>query len=228
MPRSLQLWKNAELLRQGVGRAAEQGYAFVHDAVTRSGLLRLEHEIGSLTLEFGDHVSRPLHAGTRHQITQLHDRAYHAIGDPEVPMATLFTNKLASSIVRPRRDRYPELGDWRATEAGYQLYRADDHHISKHRDRRNDQLLAVTITIAGVARVAIHEPLGDPDDYTNTREIDGTETYPGTVMFLRAPGLSNGQQVIHEVLPPRILPRAILNLRMRPDILPSPTELAAS
>jgi hypothetical protein len=227
MPRSIQLWHNAELLRRGVDRAAEQGYSFTLGGITEYGIRRLEHEIGGLALEYGDHETKPLHAGTKREITQALDRAYHAIDDPAIPAATLFANKLARDIIRPRRLAYPELEKWAATEAGYQLYRTSDHHIAKHRDRESDQLLAATITFAGVAIVSIHEPIGDPNDYTNTIEIDRVETGPGTVMFLRAPGFRSGQQVVHEVHPPTVLPRAILNLRMRPDILPSPTELAA-
>jgi hypothetical protein len=111
-----------------------------------------------------------------------------------------------------------------ASEAGYQLYRDPDHHISKHRDRRNDELLAATITIRGSAVVGIHEAIDDPDDYTNTRQVDECVTEGGTIMFLRAQGVGNGEQVIHDVSGPIDGPRLILNLRQRPNVLPSPLD----
>lgn len=212
-------------LNRAMCQAAETGHAFGH-VIGQSAVEAMIAEVALLDLQEGDHISKPIYEGTKKEIRQLHDRAYHAIGDPEVPVATLVTHALAERI-HLLANQYPELKGWMATEAGYQLYRDDpnrEYHISRHRDRRNDQLLSATITITGSAMVRMFEPIGDPEDYTdkNVRKIDEFRTTPGCVMFLRAPGLGSGEQTIHEVLPPDDGDRLILNLRMRPDILPSP------
>lgn len=224
--RSHSLFPNGLELSRGIDLAAEQGYSFVKEGISEQGSADLEKEILSLPLELGDHVNNPIYEGTKKQITQLHERAYYPVGDPIVPVATFVTRALALRV-KEHRFRYPEIRDWKATEAGYQLYRDPEHHISPHRDRNKDRLLAATITIRGHARVSMYEPLSDPDDYTQLNKIDEFRTEPGSIMFLRAPGLNGGEQIIHGVSGPENGPRLILNLRMRPDILPSPSEMAA-
>lgn len=214
-------------VQQAMCKAAETGHAFVKNAIGSAALVALEAEAAPLRLEEGDHITKPIYEGTKKQITQLHERAYHEIGDPEVPVATHITRALAARI-KQLRFRYPELRDWMATEAGYQLYRDDPerkYHISRHRDRRNDKLLSATITITGSAIVRMFDVVDDPDDYTdgNVTQTDEFRTSPGSVMFLRAPGLGSGEQTIHEVSRPEG-DRLILNLRMRDDILPQPSE----
>lgn len=214
-------------LQQGIATAAIMGYAYVPGAVSRQACEAMESEVAGLELEEGDHVTHPINQGTSREVHQLHERAYLPIGDIRVPIATLVTRALSTEVKALRR-QYPNLSTWLATEAGYQRYRDSDDHISPHRDRRNDQLLAATITINGSAMVLIHETLGDLDDYTpaNLRQTDEFRTSPGGVMLLRASGLGNGVQTIHEVMPPEKGSRLILNLRMRPDILKSPRETA--
>lgn len=189
-------------LRQGVSDAIINGYAYVPNAVSKRACGAMETEVA-----------------------ESHERAYLSIGDKNVPVATLVTRALSTELKGMRR-QYPSLKDWMATEAGYQLYRNTDDHISPYRDRRNDRLLAATITINGSALVRIHETLDDPDDYTNLQQIDEFRASAGGVMLLRASGLGSGEQTIHEVLPPDQGSRLILNLRMRPDILKSPGETA--
>ena len=220
-----ELFTDVKHIELGMRQAAERGYAFVPIGISAAGLQELESEVSQLDLELGDHIRQPIYPGTKRQITQLHERAYFPIGDIHVPVATFVTDALAAQTAA-LRNAYPELAGWRTNEAGYQLYRDPKHHISKHRDRRNDRLLAATITIRGAARIGIHEAVDDPDDYTNTRQLDDFLAPAGTIMFLRAPGLGSGEQVIHDVGPPQDGPRLILNLRMRPDILPGPSETA--
>jgi hypothetical protein len=214
-------------LQKAMVRAAEVGHAFVPNAMGTLALEALVDEAASLKLEEGDHITKPIYEGTKREITQLHERAYHAIGDTQVPVATRLTRALAVRI-KQLRFRYPELGNWMATEAGYQLYRDDperDYHISRHRDRRNDKLLSATVTVTGSAIVRMFDTLDDPDDYTdeNVIQTDEFRTSPGSIMFLRAPGLHSGEQAIHEVRRPDSN-RLILNLRMRDDVLPAPSE----
>lgn len=209
----------------GVRHAEQGGYAFVSNGLTQQALNSLVTEAAGLTLELGDHIAKPIYEGTKKQITQLHERAYLPVGHPDINVATALA---AAVVIRARGMRFPcePLKHWHPTEAGYQLYRNPDHHISKHRDRRNDWGLSVTATITGRAVVGIHEPIDDPDDYINTVQIDEFVTEPGTLMLLRANGFGNGQQVIHDVSGPLDGPRLILNLRQRADILPSPSEMA--
>jgi hypothetical protein len=222
---SAEFFRNASAIESGIRRAAEQGYAFVGAAVTPAALEALEAEVDGLNLKLGDHVKEPIKQGTPSEITQLHERAYLPIDDPLVPVAARLTDALAAQTVRVR-DVYPELAGWRTNEAGYQRYRGDADHISKHRDRLNDKLLAATITILGAARIGIYQALGEVGDYTNTRRITSFAACRGTIMFLRAKGLGTGEQVIHDVSPPLKGSRLILNLRMRPedDVLPPPSE----
>lgn len=215
-------------VQRAMCRAAETGYAFVENAIGSAALGALSAEADSLQLEEGDHIAQPIYEGTKKQITQHHERAYHPIGDPEVPVATRITRVLAVRV-KQLRFRYPELRNWMATEAGYQLYKDDperEYHISRHRDRRNDKLLSATITVTGSAMVRMFETTGDPDDYSdaNVVQTDEFRTSPGSIMFLRAPGLTTGEQTIHEVERPDGN-RLILNLRMRDDILPQPSSV---
>ncbi len=212
-------------LHRAIRQAAAQGYAFAENVIGKGACAALEHEVTGLRLEEGDHITNPINAGTAREVRQLHERVYLPIGHEAVPFATLVTRSLAIRI-KALRYRHTELKTWMATEAGYQLYRDTDDWISPHRDRRNDQLLAATITISGSALVRIHEPMNDPDDYNNLRQVDEFRTHAGSMMFLRAAGLGEGEQTIHEVLPPETGSRLILNLRMRPDILKSPRETA--
>ncbi len=217
-------------LEKAMPEASDVGHSFVANGIGSLALEAMVHEANSLSMEEGDHIASPIYAGTKKEIRQLHDRSYHAIGDDEVPFATKVTRQLAVHVRQLSRV-YPELKEWMATEAGYQLYKNDpehDYHISRHRDRRNDHLLSATITVTGSALVKMYEPINDPDDYTdeNMCQIDEHITLPGDIMFLRAPGLNTGVQTIHEVLPPRGNDdRLILNLRMRDDILPAPEEV---
>ena len=208
-------------LEQAVMQTREKGYVFAATVINPYFCSLMETEIERLNLEEGDHVNYPINAGSSREVKQLHERAYFPIWHEQVPVATEVTELLAEEV---RKMNYPELQGWHPTEAGYQRYRNTHDWISPHRDRRNDQLLSATITISGSAPVRIYEPVVDPDDYKNLRQTDEFITSPGTLMLLRAPGLGNGEQIIHEVLPPQIGSRLILNLRMRSTILKTPKE----
>jgi hypothetical protein len=221
LPKSPEVWTKGFSVEAAVQHAAQRGYFFAQEAIRPDICIAMEEEVGRLILEEGDHVNKPINVGTSREVRQLHERAYLPIDHPDVPVATAVTDSLAQSM-RNVSYVYPELIEWRATEAGYQRYRTTSDWISPHRDRRNDQLLAITITINGSALVRIHEPIDDPDDYKNLRVVDEFRTTPGSVMLLRAYGLGGGEQVIHEVMPPEEDSRLILNLRMRPDVLKNP------
>jgi hypothetical protein len=192
-------------------RTIDQGYCFWDDAIPEAVLAMLRKERETLDLVVGDHVTHPIAKGTMHEVRQLHARSYHDLR--EVPAAHAVARMLSEAVGLP---------DWCPTEAGYQLYRGPSDFISPHRDRRSDRLLSATITISGSAVVRILEPLADPDDYRNVRVVEAWVTKPGTLLLLRAPGLGNGQQVLHEVLPPDEGERFILNLRTRDTVLPPP------
>ena len=210
-------------LEKAIMRTCEVGYAFITEAINPYFCNLMEQEINKLQLEEGDHVNYPINAGSWREVRQLHERAYFHIWDKQIPVATEVTELLTEEV---RKMNYPELQGWHPNEAGYQRYRNKHDWISPHRDRRNDQLLSATITISGSAPVRIYEPVADPNDYKNLRQTDEFITSPGTLMLLRAPGFGNGEQIIHEVLPPQIDSRLILNLRMRPDILRKPQHFA--
>lgn len=201
-------------------KTIEVGYAFVSDAINPIFCQEMKDETQQLELLEGDHVNHPINIGTKREVKQLHVRAYHPIGDETVPVATKVSKLLSQEF-----NWYEGLKNWQPTEAGYQLYRNPKDWISPHRDRRNDQSLSVTITIEGSAIVNIYHPIDDPDDYNRLILKDSFLTSAGTVMFLRAPGLGSGEQIIHEVCPPLHGSRLILNLRMRPNILKSPKEM---
>lgn len=200
-----------------VSAVKEKGFLFLENYFSPEYCLHLKNEVAGLDLEFGDHLNHPIWPGSKREVRQLHSRAYLPIDHPDVPVAT----KLCYDLAQIAKS-IPELEGWLLSEIGYQLYRQDLDFISPHRDRRNDRLLSLTITISGQAWVKCYEPIDDPDDYRNLRQIDQFLTKPGAAMFLRAPGLGNGNQVIHEVMPPENGDRLILNLRMRPNILPQP------
>jgi hypothetical protein len=202
---------------------ARQGYYFASACFSDEICRKLEAEVETLNLEEGDHLTYPINAGTSREVRQLHARAYLPIGHVDIPIANLVTQALIQEV-QALTKFYPELKSWGPTEAGYQCYRDSRDWISPHRDRRTDQLLSATLTINGSALVRIHEPVANPDDYSNLKLVDEFLTSPGSVMLLRAPGLGCGTQIIHEVLPPISGSRLILNLRMRPNILKPPSE----
>lgn len=220
------MFENIEMLTNQVqlelllSKVIETGYAFIDKGISMAFCKAMENEVNHLSLEEGDHINYPINAGTLREVKQLHIRSYHPIGSDMVPMASLVSNLFAKKI----NILHPELNNWMPTEAGYQRYRDDKDWISPHRDRRNDKLLSITITINGSAEVKVYVPLDDPDDYTRLKLKDSFLTNPGTIMFLRAPGLGNGEQIIHEVCPPKNGSRLILNLRMRDNLLKTPEE----
>lgn len=211
-------------IENAIHLTATDGYYFESGVVTPRACEAMENEVDSLDMRVGNHVTKPINQDKPNEVKQLHARGYYSIDDEKVPIANTVSNAATIMVNRLANVIYPELKAWSPTEAGYQNYRNKSDHIGTHRDRKSDQFLAFTITINGFAKVLIRETLGDPDDYKNTRVIDEFMTNPGSAMFLRAPGLQNGHQVLHEVLPPEQGSRLILNLRMRPDILPSPKE----
>lgn len=197
--------------------AAEVGYHFAHEALRPEAVAALLAEALRLELKLGDHVSRPIWPGTPREVRQLHERAYLPAGHPSVPAATG-----ACAALRDAAVDVPALRGWSPTEVGYQRYRGPTDFISPHRDRRSDRLLSVTFTLLGSAAVRVLEPTAHPDDYTRLHAIDEVVARPATAMFLRAPGLGSGEQVVHAVDPPIGGPRVILNLRTRPDVLRDP------
>lgn len=212
-------------IKTSLKKVIDCGYDFVYDAISPAWCQALEKEVALLKLEEGDHINYPINPGTSREVRQLHARMYVCIPNYKIPIASAITYELVNRVLK-YVSIYPSLSNWLPNEAGYQLYRDNRDCISPHRDRRNDQLLSATITITGSAWVRMFEPLEDPDDYSKLKLIDQFKTKPGSIMWLRAPGLGNGNQIIHEVLPPKVGNRLILNLRMRPDILKSPSEFA--
>lgn len=229
MSERLSYRNSSEYLQEGfnldwaIRQATVNGYYFANNGINETARLMLTEEASQLNLELGDHITKPINAGTKREVRQLHERFYSPLWDTRVPVAKAVTESVAENVAK-MTDIDPQLAHWLPNEVGYQRYRSTDDWISPHRDRRNDQILAFTITIEGSAKVLIYEPIDDPDDYSNLKIIDEFQTQPGSIMFLKAPGLGNGEQVIHEVRPPEEGSRLILNLRMRPDILPSPSE----
>jgi hypothetical protein len=203
-------------VQKAVIRAEKEGYSFSARAITQEACRAMEAEADSLDLQAS--VQSPLNEGTKREVIQSHERAYRPVNDTEVPIAA-FVSRALIRRVRNASPIYPELSVWQPTEAGYQRYRSADDGISPHRDRKSDQLLAATITISGASLIKIYEPIDDPDDYTKLRLVDEFQTQQGSMMLLKAPGLGDGQQTIHEALPPARGNRLVLNLRMRPDVL---------
>jgi len=205
-------------LESAIEKTKTHGYAFEDGAITQEIQDALASEIDIVPLVLGDYVSNPLNLGQPNQVHQRHSRAYYEYGDEAVPVANYVIESLALAV--NSMTRYPELRSWRLSEVGYQRYRPTLDFIGPHRDRVSDTLLSITLMFCGSTVVKIHEPLGAYRDYSNLLQIDEVVTIPGTAMFLRAPGLGNGQQKIHEVLPPKEGIRNILNLRMRSTVLP--------
>jgi|GEM_PF-2211923 len=214
-------------IQNGVLQALEEGYAFVPNAISPFGCEVLAEEADTLSMATEERVAAPLHGGTNQETTQKLERIHLAIGDPRIPMATFVNKSLAQRVIMHRfkpQFEYASFKQWLPTEAGYQLYSDPNHHISKHRDNKNDKMLGATITIAGSAEITVYETLGESNDYVNVRQIDTQVAEPGTVMFLRAAGLGNGERVVHSVSPPIDGPRLILNLRMCDGVLPDPSD----
>ena len=200
----------------------EKGY-FFSNGCSEELLNSLQKEIKTLNFEYGDHINHPINDGKKYRVTQSHERYYKMFNDPTVPCANLLCKLLKKEITKVS-DIFPELENWQPYEIGYQKYRDKRDFISPHRDRWSDRKLSVTYTVTGSAKIKIYKSLTEPVDYKFIEQIDEFQTIPGSIMFLRAPGFGNGLQVIHEVLPPDICPRYILNLRTRDILLKGPSE----
>lgn len=203
------------------------GYSYNPKAIEKFAREAMILETKRLCFQRGVYLARPIQEHENVTVTQIHERAYFEVGNPYIPIASWASHALAHHVRTFGPGRWWGLGsleNWEPTEAGYQRYNWPDGHISPHRDRRSDQLLGATLTLEGSAVVKIHEPIDDPDDYTNLTLVDEFETKPGGLMLLRAPGFGDGKQIIHEVLPPKKGRRLVLNLRMRPDVLKAPGE----
>lgn len=197
------------------------GYCIRRSLATTKVVKALIKEMSRHNLEVGDHVSHPIQPGTLREVQQLHARSYKYLDDSQVPTSSQVCRRLASDFEH-LWGKYPELKNWLLSEIGYQRYRDHNDWISPHRDRKSDAILSITITLEGWAWLNIYQANSDPVDYKNLTRIDSILTGPGTVMFLRAPGLGSGEQVIHEVMPPIKGHRDIVNLRMRKTTLPQP------
>jgi len=197
----------------------ENGYCFSNE--TDSDLIeKLLKEVKFLPLEYGNHIINPINQNKTYKVTQSHERYYSMLGDVNTPIA----NALCKQLKKLNGlEKFFELSGWYPNEIGYQKYRSPKDYISPHRDRWSDKKLSLTFTISGKAKIKIYKSLTEPVDYSFIEQIDEFETQSGTVMFLRAPGFGNGNQVIHEVLPPVEYPRYILNLRTRVSLLPQPS-----
>ncbi len=205
---------------KAIEQTKEVGYFFGSDVLSESINELMKDEGFSLELEEGDCVNHPIWPGSKREVRQLHARSYKPRGDFTVPIASSVSEQL-SLYVKSIED----LKLWMPSEMGYQVYRSSSDFISPHRDRKSDQMLSITFTLCGSAPVRVLKPLGHPNDYTNLAVVEEFVTRPGSIMMLRAPGLGNGEQHIHEVLPPIECPRLIINLRMRPDVLPRPSHM---
>lgn len=210
-------------LRTVLERTRAAGYAFVGSAITEELRNALAEELCRLPLEAGDHERHPINLGAPNQVRQMHERAYRPLGHEDVPTGSALCRAL-SELAAPLLPDYAELIGWMPSEIGYQQYRDARDWISPHRDRISDKKLSITFTIFGSAWIRIHASETDPPRYDRLRETDAFLAEPGTAFFLRAPGLGDGVQVIHEVDPPLIAPRGILNLRMRDTTLKPPAE----
>ncbi len=220
--RDVRIFRNSLDVKSVLEQTREQGYVFRADALESDVLFELQKEIDHLRLEVGDHVTYPINAGTPTEVKQLHARAYTILEDANAPAHASELCRTMADIVK-KTNIYPgELSSWLLNEIGYQRYRSSSDWIGPHRDRRTDQLLSFTFTISGSAWVHIYESEVDPPDYKRLRKTASFLTQPGTVMVLRAPGFGSGIQKIHEVMPPQNGKRDILNLRMRPRVLPRP------
>ncbi len=209
-------------LHHALAQAASRGYDFADNVLTAEACDALLEEVDGLPMETGDHISRPINLDKPNQVQQMHERAYVEYGSEQTPVGNFVADAIAKAVQQEGLMQFSQLRDWHPTELGYQRYRSGADHISPHRDRASDKLLAVTLTMAGSALIKIFKPLGEPNDYVHLEQIDEYRTNRGSIMLLRAPGFANGEQVIHQVLPPYQGIRTILNLRMRNGILKTP------
>lgn len=205
-----------------IAQTAEQGYFFGASAITTATCRALCQEAERLALRPTTNDA-PLNAGTSYEVTQSHERAYLAVDDQRIPVASMVNRALVDRM-QALSSIYPELSTWQPTEAGLQRYRDSDDGISPHRDSKTDQLLGATITVDGSSVVRAYRALGEPDDYTNIHLVEEFKTTPGSLMLLRAPGFAGGERTIHEARPPESNSRLVLNLRMRSDQVRSPKQ----
>lgn len=194
-------------------RIRSTGYTFVKNGLNEETRQTLLNEINTLPLEEGNHIYHAINKGKPNEVRQLHERAYYVLNDPAVPIASEVCKQLQKEL---------RLDSWLLNEIGYQRYRSSSDWISPHRDRKSDKILSITFTLSGSANINIYHPTTPETDYHHLKKVDTFLSEPGTIFFLRAPGLGSGEQIIHEVMPPVVAPRNILNLRMRNTLLPSP------
>lgn len=208
-------------IMQALAITKECGYYFHDNALSDLACTALMAEIGSLPLITRYHIAMPINAGQPNEVKQQHERFYTANGDFNTPVANALIAAIHSQVHASKFEA--ELHVWELTEIGYQRYRNGEDFIGPHRDRASDNGVSFTYTLDGSAEVRIFEPSGDYWDYSQLNQIDEYMTSPGSVMLLRAKGFGNGEQVIHQVLPP-IGVRSILNLRSRKTILDAISE----
>ena len=208
-----------------VGVTRKRGYFFAEDALSEGTLKRLAVEADHVPFVLGDHTTTPINRGRPNEVKQRHERYYAPYDAQGAHQLVYEANTVIQGLVGLVKGfkSYAALRkSWHPNEIGYQRYRSSDDFIDVHRDRSSDRLLSVTFTITGSSLVRIFKTLGAPDDYKNIEQTDEFRTHPGSVMMLRAPGFGSNEQTVHQVLPPEEGSRSILNLRMRPSVLPQP------
>src|SRR3989344_3777906 len=67
-------------LKKAVRETATKGYFFASNAFSSTACQAIEVEVGLLNLEEGDHITKPINAGTGREVRQLHARAYLPLG----------------------------------------------------------------------------------------------------------------------------------------------------
>lgn len=202
-------------LDEAIAETKGKGYFFQSNALSEEAAYLLEYEAGSL-YDSGQ-MKPPVNSETT-GVSQNHDHFYTEYGDRRVVYANVIIEGLVRAI--KELERFPELRDWFPKEVGYQRY-SGEGYIDIHRDRATDKLLAATFTISGVAGIEIYQTINSPNDYSpgNVKLIDEFESEPRSIMLLRASGFGSGQRIPHKVLNPVVVPRNVLNLRMRSTIL---------
>lgn len=201
-------------------RVREDGFFFQRQAIAPEWVSRLRAESEGLALSPVTSEVEVMQRGRRNEVHQRHIRQYRALGEAEIPEASSACHALAEAV-SPFAEGLGLRG-WLLNEIGYQRYQPYTDFISPHSDRWSDRLLSVTISLSSYAWMNLYDPLTDPVDYTHLRRFKSVLLGPGSVMLLRAPGFGSGEQVIHGVMPPFAGVRDILNLRMRPTVLPQP------
>lgn len=173
-------------------QTAQDGFAFAQEVLSPNSLEALHRE----ALLFQTKDSH----GTKNSINNSLDKElgqnFYALSDYGA------ASSLSQAFVLLTKDsKYPSLNRWIPTQVCYQFGSDNNQDILFGQDCQNNQLLTLSITIRGFAKVDLYQKSDFKDKFPTTMPTCHYLAKPGSLFFLRGPGFSNGEQIIPTIKP---------------------------